>query len=466
MFVFLDSLQQMAFASQKGSLECSPNVQMAVASEKVLWKVPPTMLFYLPVSLWGQSCVNCWHVSPSLQTTTPSCRCCWSILWVYFERNPPNWPIQNSRFKIGEVGWAAFWIPQFFFWNPRCPNGREDGRGPKPWEFPEKKPVAWSWGTGFSGWSDLGGETLQFRKATHAGNGTRADFVVRSEIGSPYGRESMGKLCFFHFYKWSYGPPTYNWFLGALWQGKLPTPQSFKGGSMSNRNAGSVPIEVTATFTSRCQCLAIFQANGRVLVKISGCIFQSQKWKLIFWHGTKHSERSTAAVSVTRNKNSMKIWSWPYAQFIAIESHLFNGEKIILLELVRPVCRVSSIHPKETPIHFSLLGADIGNLGISPPKCLTCIHEILLMVQKSCTWDVWNPVNNGMKLPTSTGEHWISEPSTVTDWIRGFSGIEKTDLGPEVSPGLCLVLAGATFWEERRCSSPMVVGPKKCQKVF
>ena len=123
--------------------------QMAVASEKVLWKVPPTMLFYLPVSLWGQSCVNCWHVSPSLQTTTSSCRCCWSILWVYIERNPPNWPIQNSRFKIGEVGWAAFWIPQFFFWNPRCNNGREDGRGLKRWEFPEKKPVVWSWGMWF-----------------------------------------------------------------------------------------------------------------------------------------------------------------------------------------------------------------------------------------------------------------------------------------------------------------------------
>ena len=36
--------------------------------------VPPTVLYmYLPVSSWGQSCLNCWHVSPiqsSLQKTT------------------------------------------------------------------------------------------------------------------------------------------------------------------------------------------------------------------------------------------------------------------------------------------------------------------------------------------------------------------------------------------------------------
>ena len=79
------------FRLPKGSLECSPNSslhwshslllflgQMAVASEKVLWRVPPTVLYiYLPVSSWGQSCVNCWHVSPiqiQAAENDPSCR--------------------------------------------------------------------------------------------------------------------------------------------------------------------------------------------------------------------------------------------------------------------------------------------------------------------------------------------------------------------------------------------------------
>ena len=67
--VFWGSLQQMAFASQKvspnSSLHWSHSLlpffgQMAVASEKVLWRVPPTVLYiYLPFSSWGGSCVNC-----------------------------------------------------------------------------------------------------------------------------------------------------------------------------------------------------------------------------------------------------------------------------------------------------------------------------------------------------------------------------------------------------------------------
>ena len=109
------------FRLPKGSLECSPNNslhlshsllrffgQMAVASEKVQWRVPPTILYiclpscfikalwrvpptvlyiYLPVSSWGQSCVNCSHVSPiqiQSEENNPSCHCCWGILWAYF----------------------------------------------------------------------------------------------------------------------------------------------------------------------------------------------------------------------------------------------------------------------------------------------------------------------------------------------------------------------------------------------
>ena len=53
---------------------------------KVLWRVPPPVLYiYLPVS-WDQSCVNCWHVSPiQIQSAhnDPSSRCCWLILWAF-----------------------------------------------------------------------------------------------------------------------------------------------------------------------------------------------------------------------------------------------------------------------------------------------------------------------------------------------------------------------------------------------
>ena len=35
------------------------------ASEKVLWRVSPTVLYIcLPLLFWGQSCMSCWHVSP------------------------------------------------------------------------------------------------------------------------------------------------------------------------------------------------------------------------------------------------------------------------------------------------------------------------------------------------------------------------------------------------------------------
>ena len=84
-FVFLGSLQQIVFASQKVLWSVPQTVlyvgltiflrffgQMAVASERVLWRVPPT-LHLSPkllqksslegsansVSSWGQSCVNC-----------------------------------------------------------------------------------------------------------------------------------------------------------------------------------------------------------------------------------------------------------------------------------------------------------------------------------------------------------------------------------------------------------------------
>ena len=104
------------FRLPKGLLECSPNNslyvshsllrffgQIAVASEKVQWRVPPTILYiclpscfikalwripppvlciYLPVSSRGQSCVNCSHVSPiqiQSEENNPSCHWCWGI---------------------------------------------------------------------------------------------------------------------------------------------------------------------------------------------------------------------------------------------------------------------------------------------------------------------------------------------------------------------------------------------------
>ena len=74
-FVLLDSLQQIAKSPRKRFLgvfpkefpkhwsktvSCGSFGQMAVASEKVLWRVPPTVLYIcLPVSSWGQRFVNC-----------------------------------------------------------------------------------------------------------------------------------------------------------------------------------------------------------------------------------------------------------------------------------------------------------------------------------------------------------------------------------------------------------------------
>ncbi len=79
------------FRLPKGSLECSPNSflhrshrlqrffgQLALASEKVLWRVPPTILC---ICLPNGCCFIkvLWRVPP-----TVLCRCCWGILWAYF----------------------------------------------------------------------------------------------------------------------------------------------------------------------------------------------------------------------------------------------------------------------------------------------------------------------------------------------------------------------------------------------
>jgi len=79
---------------RKGSVEGSANVfktfvsQMAVASKKFFGGFRQLCFtIHLPVSSWGQSCVNCCHVSRiQIQSTEndPSCRCCWGVLWVYF----------------------------------------------------------------------------------------------------------------------------------------------------------------------------------------------------------------------------------------------------------------------------------------------------------------------------------------------------------------------------------------------
>ena len=56
---------------RKGSVEGSTN---------------PVLDIYLTVSSWGQSFVNCWHVSLIQDQSTendPSCCCCWDILWAY-----------------------------------------------------------------------------------------------------------------------------------------------------------------------------------------------------------------------------------------------------------------------------------------------------------------------------------------------------------------------------------------------
>ena len=95
---------------------------MAVASEKVLWRVPPTILYisvpngccfiknslegsancalHLPPSLllgsklrelltWVKTCQQFTQLRPQEEKiqsaeNDPSCRCCWGILWAYF----------------------------------------------------------------------------------------------------------------------------------------------------------------------------------------------------------------------------------------------------------------------------------------------------------------------------------------------------------------------------------------------
>ena len=92
-FVFLGSLQQMAFPSPK-VLWSVPQTGLCIGLtvscgfwahgccfRKVLWRVPPTVLYiYLPVSSWGQ---NLSSIQIQSAENDPSCRCCWGILWAY-----------------------------------------------------------------------------------------------------------------------------------------------------------------------------------------------------------------------------------------------------------------------------------------------------------------------------------------------------------------------------------------------
>ena len=124
----------------KNLLECSPNSSVrtggghlfhwshsflrffgpvAVASEKVLCRVPPTILHIcLPQMMLHSSSLegsaNCaLHLSPSLflgsklltclthanlvRRNHPSCRCCWGILWTYFTKSGGRYLQKNQR---------------------------------------------------------------------------------------------------------------------------------------------------------------------------------------------------------------------------------------------------------------------------------------------------------------------------------------------------------------------------------
>ena len=110
------------FRLPKGSLECSPNSslhwshnllrfrffgQMALASEKVLWRVPQTILESLHLSpslLLGSklrpllTCLCITHTNPVRRK--PSCRCCWGILWAYFFSRVGYLPYSVTRFEF------------------------------------------------------------------------------------------------------------------------------------------------------------------------------------------------------------------------------------------------------------------------------------------------------------------------------------------------------------------------------
>ena len=70
------------------------------------WFAVPTG-FTDDVSSWGQSCLNCWHVS-SVQIQSaendPSCRGCWGILWAYFFLELLGWWFQTFFMFIPKIG--------------------------------------------------------------------------------------------------------------------------------------------------------------------------------------------------------------------------------------------------------------------------------------------------------------------------------------------------------------------------
>ena len=188
---------------------------------------------------------------------------------------------QNDRFKIlvsksGRLVEQLFGSPSFFFEIPGATmEGRTDG-DQNGENFPKKPPWSEVEECGFSGWSDLGGETLQFPKATHAGNGSRADFVIRSEIGP------MGKLCLFHSYKWSYGPR----------QGKLPTPPKSRSGGFHEQPKRGFPCLL------RLRQLSHQGADFWVNFSIP-----KMKTHLLAWDKALGEERCSCFF-ITRNKNS------------------------------------------------------------------------------------------------------------------------------------------------------------------
>ena len=75
---------QMAVASEKVQWRVPPTILYICLPScfiKALWRVPPTVLYIdLPVSSWGQSCMNCSHVSHiQIQSEENNPSCCWLL---------------------------------------------------------------------------------------------------------------------------------------------------------------------------------------------------------------------------------------------------------------------------------------------------------------------------------------------------------------------------------------------------
>ena len=84
------------------------------------------------------------------------------------------------------------------------------------------------------------------------------------------------------------------------------------------------------------------------------------------------------------------------------------------LDLKLEMCRsVAEVDLKMGALHEISVGKGFPNMF-----CCSKLELLLMEEIRLTTWDVKNFINTGGRLPTSTGESWISEPSTVCQFTQ------------------------------------------------